>query len=62
MKGFMYWFVIIDVFSRSIIDDELSSTLEKGFVLDCPKRAITKANPEIINAVLPFPKIRTDLP
>jgi putative transposase len=49
-KGFMYLFVIIDVFSRYIIDYELSSTLEKGFVMDCLKRAFTKAKPEIINS------------
>jgi putative transposase len=49
-KGFMYLFVIIDVFSRYVIDYELSSTLEKGFVLDCLKRAFVKATPEIINS------------
>lgn len=49
-KGFMYLFVIIDVFSRYVIDYALSSTLEKEFVLDCLKRAFSKAQPEIINS------------
>ncbi|NLD46883.1 MAG: IS3 family transposase, partial [Clostridiaceae bacterium] len=31
-KGFMYLFVIIDWYSRCIVDYELSSTLDKGFV------------------------------
>ncbi|ORU41624.1 transposase, partial [Francisella tularensis subsp. holarctica] len=32
-RGFMYLFTIIDWFSRKVIDYELSSTLEKGFVI-----------------------------
>ena len=32
-KGFMYLFVIIDWYSRYIVDYELSSTLDKSFVL-----------------------------
>lgn len=49
-KGFMYLFVIIDWYSRCIVDYELSSTLEKTFVLDCLKRAIGSRKPEIINS------------
>ncbi|WP_339186043.1 IS3 family transposase [Brevibacillus sp. FSL K6-6036] len=49
-KGFMYLFVIIDWYSRKIIDYELSSTLEKAFVLTCLKRALGRCQPEIINS------------
>ena len=38
-KGFMYLFVIIDWYSRKIIDYELSSTIDKAFVLTCLKPA-----------------------
>lgn len=49
-KGFMYLFIIIDWYSRKIVDYELSSTLEKTFVMNCLKRALTRAKPEIINS------------
>lgn len=49
-KGFMYLFVIIDWYSRFIVDYELSSTLEKGFVMTCLSRALSNAKPEIINS------------
>lgn len=49
-KGFMYLFIIIDWYSRYIVDYELSSTLEHGFVLTCLKRALTNHKPEIINS------------
>ncbi|MCI3922720.1 IS3 family transposase [Paenibacillus sp. TRM 82003] len=49
-KGFMYLFVIIDWYSRRIVDYELSSTLEKTFVLNCLKRALAIGKPEIINS------------
>nr|WP_145862591.1 MULTISPECIES: IS3 family transposase [Paenibacillus] len=49
-KGFMYLFLIIDWYSRKVIDDELSSTLEKGFVLRCLKRAFGSCKPEIMNS------------
>ena len=49
-KGFMYLFVILDWYSRKIIDFELSSTLEKTFVMNCLKRAFRTARPEIINS------------
>lgn len=49
-KGFMYLFIIIDWYSRKIVDYEMSSTLEKTFVMNCLKRAFTKAKPEIINS------------
>ena len=49
-KGFMYLFVIIDWYSRKIVDWELSSSLEKSFVLTCLNRALEKQKPEIINS------------
>jgi putative transposase len=49
-KGFMYLFVIIDWYSRYIVDYELSSTIDKSFVLNCLKRALASHTPEIINS------------
>jgi len=49
-KGFMYLFVILDLYSRYVIDYELSSTLERAFVLQCLKRAFTGTKPEITNS------------
>lgn len=49
-KGFMYLFVILDWYSRRIVDFELSSTLEKTFVIQCLKRALSVYKPEIINS------------
>lgn len=49
-KGFMYLFNIIDWYSRKVIDYELSSTLEKGFVLTCLRRAFRRCKPEIMNS------------
>jgi putative transposase len=49
-KGFMYLFVIIDWHSRYIVDYELSSTLDKSFVINCLKRALARQKPEIINS------------
>lgn len=48
-KGFMYLFIIIDWYSRCIVDYELSSTLEKDFVMNCLKRSLARTTPEIIN-------------
>jgi putative transposase len=49
-KGFRYLFIIIDWYSRCIIDYELSSTQDKSFVLTCLKRALSFRRPEIINS------------
>jgi putative transposase len=49
-KGFMYLFIIIDWYSRKIVDYELSSTLEKEFVLTCLIRAFRRCKPEILNS------------
>lgn len=48
--GFMYLFVIIDLFSRHIVDWELSDNLSRQWVLDCLKRAFKYRKPEIINS------------
>jgi putative transposase len=48
--GFMYLFVIIDLYSRYIVDYELSTTSDRQVVLNCLKRAFTKRKPEIINS------------
>jgi putative transposase len=49
-RSFVYLFVIIDWYSRYIVDWELSFTLEKSFVMDCMKRALSRYKPEIINS------------
>lgn len=49
-KGHMYLFAIIDWYSRTIIDYELSATLDTYFITNCLKRAFEKAKPEIINS------------
>lgn len=49
-KGFMYLFVIIDWYSRYIVDYELSSTIDKAFVINCLQRALTTRKPDIINS------------
>ena len=49
-QGFMYLFIIIDLYSRYIVDYQLSTTLDRHFVLDCLRRAFTKGKPEIINS------------
>jgi len=46
----MYLFVIIDWYSRYIIDFKLPSTIDKDFVLRCLKRALAYQKPEIINS------------
>ncbi len=48
--GFMYLFAIIDIYSRYLVAFELSSTLEKEFVMRCLKRAYLHAKPEIQNS------------
>ena len=49
-KGFMYMFAIIDWYSRSVVDYELSTSLEKTFVMNCLKRALKRKQPVIINS------------
>lgn len=49
-KGFMYLFIIIDWYSRQIVDFAMSYSLEKSFVTTCLKRALSQRKPEIINS------------
>jgi len=49
-RGFMYLFVIIDWHSRCIVDYELSGTLDKSFVQNCLRRALSCKKPKIINS------------
>ncbi len=49
-KGFLYLFVIIDWYTREVVDYEISYSLEKEFVLRCLKRALYRRKPEIINS------------
>jgi len=49
-KGFMYLFVIVDWFTREIVDYEISYSLEKEFVLRCLRRALCQRKPEVINS------------
>lgn len=49
-KGFLYLFVIIDWYTRQIVDYEISYGLEKDFVLRCLRRALCDRKPEIINS------------
>ena len=49
-QGFMYLFVIVDLYSRYVVDYELSTTLDKQVVLSCLKRAFRDRKPEIINS------------
>ena len=49
-KGFLYLFVIIDWYSRQIVDYEVSYSLEKEFVIRCLRRALGRRRPEVINS------------
>ena len=49
-SGFLYLFIVIDWYSRYIVDYEISFSLEKEFVILCLSRALETRNPEIINS------------
>ena len=49
-SGFLYLFIIIDWYSRYIVDYEISFSLEKEFVLRCLSRTMETRRPEIINS------------
>ena len=49
-KGFMYMFAIIDWYSRTVVDYELSLSLDKSFVMKCLERALARRKPLIINS------------
>jgi putative transposase len=48
--GWMYLVVIIDWYSRFVIDWELDQTLDIAFVLEAVQRALAQARPEIFNS------------
>lgn len=48
--GFMYLFVILDLYSRYIVDYELSTTMDRNFILECLKRAFRSRRPAIMNS------------
>lgn len=48
--GFVYLVVIIDWYSRLVVDWEISISLDHEFVISCLKRAFLKAKPEILNS------------
>lgn len=47
--GWMYLTVVMDWFSRYVIDWELSTTLDSDFCVRCLERALETAKPEIFN-------------
>jgi putative transposase len=50
-KGFVYLVALIDLFSRKIINWQLSITMEKEFCIEMLETAlISNKNPEIINS------------
>ena len=50
-KGFLYFFGIIDVYSRKILGWSISNTLDAQWVCSCLKSTITQHGcPEIINS------------
>jgi len=50
LKGFLYLFVILDWYTREVVDYEISYSLEKELVLRCLRRALCHRKPEIINS------------
>jgi len=48
--GWLYMAALIDVHSRFLVDFELSTTIDKQFVLTLLKRAFTTAKPYILNS------------
>ena len=46
----MYLFVVIDWYSRYVVDFELSNTIDKSLVMNCMERAPSRKQPEIINS------------
>ena len=49
-KGFLYLFVVLDWYSRCIVDYEVSVSLDKSFVMCCLNRALSRRCPEVINS------------
>ena len=48
--GFLYLFAILDLFSRYVLDWQLSNSMETGFCLETMGRALGKATPELCNS------------
>jgi len=48
--GWVYLTALIDVHSRMIVDWELSTTIDSGFILIMLKRALARVQPEILNS------------
>ena len=49
-SGFLYLFVVLDLFSRYVLDWQLSNSLETGFCLETMGRALGRATPDICNS------------
>jgi putative transposase len=49
-KGFVYLVVLIDLFSRKIINWQLSTTMEKEFCIEMLEIALLNKKPEIVNS------------
>lgn len=49
-SGWVYLTALIDVHSRMIVNWELSTTMDKGFILTMLNRAFAKVKPEILNS------------
>ena len=48
--GWVYLTALIDVHSRMIVDWELSTTMDSGFILIMLKRTLARVKPEILNS------------
>jgi len=56
-KGFLYLFIIIDWYTRQIVDSEISYSLEKKFVLRCLRRALDNVRTELFFRSLKYDDI-----
>ena len=48
-RGFVYLTVVMDWYSRYVLNSEISITMEKEFCIRCLKKALKIAGPEIFN-------------
>jgi putative transposase len=49
-SGFMYLVALVDLYSRYVVDWELSNTLETGFCVEMLNRVLLKWKPELLNS------------
>lgn len=49
-RGWMYLVAILDWYSRYVVSWELDQSLEIGFVLEAVRRAVSRAQPSILNS------------